>query len=206
MTDPKISRRGPGRPRGFDDATVLGAAMRLFWQEGYGGASMPQISAATGLSTSSLYNAYGSKLDLLVAALDHYSDTVLDSFMLGPLARGGDGLADVDAFLDRLAATIDAAHPRGCLTVNTIAEFRDPPPPVAACTARYRSQLRQALRAALSRARHLGEIPADAVDQRADALVPIVVAFNLLVAAHAPASETRDLLTVARTLTHRGLR
>jgi TetR/AcrR family transcriptional repressor of nem operon len=206
MTDPKISRRGPGRPRGFDDATVLGAAMRLFWREGYSGASMPQISAATGLSTSSLYNAYGSKLDLLVAALDHYSDTVLDSFMLGPLARGGDGLADVDAFLDRLAATIDATHPRGCLTVNTIAEFRDPPPPVAARTARYRSQLRQALRAALSRARHLGEIPADAVDQRADALVPIVVAFNLLVAAHAPASETRDLLTVARTLTHRGLR
>ncbi|HTF54985.1 MAG TPA: TetR/AcrR family transcriptional regulator [Pseudonocardia sp.] len=205
MTDSKISRRGPGRPRGFDDATVLGAAMRLFWRDGYSGASMPEISAATGLSTSSLYNAYGSKLDLLVAALDHYSDTVLDSFMLGPLAGGAEGLADIDAFLDRLGAAVDVTHPWGCLTVNTIAEFRDPPPAVAARTARYRSQLRQALHAALSRAHGLGEVPADAVDRRADALVPIVVAFNLLVAAQAPASETHDLLAAARSLTHRGL-
>jgi len=179
--------------------------MRLFWRDGYSRASVPEISAATGLSTSSLYNAYGSKLDLLVAALDHYSETVLDGYMVGPLARGTDGLADIDAYLDRLAATIDSTHPRGCLAVNTIAEFRDPPPAVAARTARFRNQLRHGLRAALSRASSLGEVPADAVERRADALVPIVVAFNLLVAARAPAAETRDVLTAARTLAHGGL-
>jgi hypothetical protein len=125
--------------------------------------------------------------------------------MLGPLARGANGLADIDAFLDRLAAAIDVTQPRGCLAVNTTAEFRDPPPPVAARTARYRSQLRHGLYSALSRACGLGEVPADAVDRRADALVPIVVAFNLLVAARAPAAETGDLLTAARTLAHCGL-
>jgi len=205
MTDSEICRRRPGRPRAFDEAVVLGAAMRLFWRDGYSGASVPEISAATGLSTSSLYNAYGSKLDLLVAALDHYSDTVLDRHMLGPLARGAAGLADLDAFLDRLAAAIDLTQPRGCLAVNTIAEFRDAPPPVAARTERYRCQLRHGLHAALSRACALGEVPADAVDRRTDALVPIVVAFNVLVAARAPAAETRDLLTAARTLAHAGL-
>ena len=206
MTNSEMSRRGPGRPRAFNDAAVLGAAMRLFWRDGYSGASVPEISSATGLSTSSLYNAYGSKLDLLVAALDHYSDTVLDRHLLGPLAHGADGLADIDAFLDRLAAASDVTHqPRGCLAVNTIAEFRDPPPPVAARTAHFRSQLRHGLHAALSRACGLGEVPADAVDRRADALVPIVVAFHLLVTARAPAAETRDLLTAARTLAHGGL-
>jgi TetR/AcrR family transcriptional regulator, transcriptional repressor for nem operon len=205
MTDSEISRRRPGRPRAFDEAVVLGAAMRLFWRDGYSRASVPEISAATGLSTSSLYNTYGPKLDLLVAALDHYSDTVLDRHMLGPLARGVDGLADVDAFLDRLAAAVESSHPWGCLAVNTIAEFRDPPAAVAARTARYRGQLRHSLHAALSRASGLGEVPADAVDRRADALVPIVVAFNLLVAARAPVTETRDLLTAARTLAHDGL-
>ncbi|MDT7664489.1 MAG: TetR/AcrR family transcriptional regulator, transcriptional repressor for nem operon [Pseudonocardiales bacterium] len=205
MTDSEISRRKPGRPRAFDEAVVLGAAMRLFWRNGYSRVSVPEISAATGLSTSSLYNAYGPKLDLLVAALDHYSDTVLDGYMLGPLARGADGLADIDAFLDRLAAAVESAHPWGCLAVNTIAEFRDPPAEVAARTARYRNQLHRGLHAALSRASGLGEVPADAVDRRADALVPIVVAFNLLVVARAPATETHDLLAAARTLAHGGL-
>jgi TetR/AcrR family transcriptional repressor of nem operon len=184
---------------------VLGAATRLFWRDGYGGASMPEISAVTGLSTSSLYNAYGSKLDLLVAALDHYSDTVLDRYMLGPLLRGTEGLGDVDAFLDRLGATIDADQPRGCLAVNMIAEFREATPSVAARTERYRRQLRDGLHAALSRAGGLGEIPAGAADRRADALVPIVVAFNLLVAARAPSAETRNLLSAARDLAQVGV-
>ena len=205
MSDSEIPRRRPGRPRAFDEIGVIDAVMRLFWRDGYSRVSVPDISAATGLSTSSLYNAYGPKLELLIAALDHYSDTVLDGYMLGPLVRGTEGLADIDAFLDRLAAVLESAHPWGCLTVNTIAEFRDPPAAVATRTARYRAQLRRGLCAALSRACGLDEIPADAVDRRADALAPIVVAFNLLVAARAPAAETRDLLTTARTLAHAGL-
>jgi len=44
------------------------------------------------------------------------------------------------------------------------------------------------------------------VDGGADALVPIVVAFNLLVAARAPVAESSELLTAARGLAHRGVR
>jgi TetR/AcrR family transcriptional regulator, transcriptional repressor for nem operon len=193
--------RGPGRPRGFDEAAVLGSAMRLFWRNGYAGASVPDISSATGLSTSSLYNAYGSKLDLLVAALDHYSDTVLTR-MLGPLAEGVAGLTEVDAFLDRLEATTAYRPPLGCLAVNTIAEFRDPPPAVAARTERYRTQLRYGLHAALTRAAGAGEIPPDTVTQRTDVLAPMVIAFNLLVGANAPATETRALIAAARAVAH----
>jgi TetR/AcrR family transcriptional repressor of nem operon len=199
MTNLKTSRRPPGRPRTFDEATALSAAMDLFWRDGYAAASMPDISAATGLSTSSLYNAYGSKLDLFVAALDRYLDVVM-GLMAGPLESGTAGLADIDAFLGRLAATATITPPRGCLAVNTIGEFRNPPPQVAARTKRYRKLLRRALRAALARAAAHGEIPQDTIEERTDALVPIVVAFNLLVASRAPTSETRDLLRAARTV------
>ncbi|HZZ51645.1 MAG TPA: TetR/AcrR family transcriptional regulator [Pseudonocardia sp.] len=195
-----MSKRGPGRPPAFDRTQVLDTVMRVFWRKGYAAASMPDISAATGLSTSSLYNTYGSKLDLLVAALDHYHRTWLQGVMLGPMVRGERGLADLEEFLDRLESALEPVRARGCLAVNTIAEFRDPPAPVAEQTARYRALLRAGLHAALSRAAIHGEIPAGSVESRTDSLVPMVLAFNLLVAAHAPAQESRDLLRAARAM------
>jgi AcrR family transcriptional regulator len=198
-----MSKRGPGRPPAFDRTEVLDVVMRLFWREGYAAASMPDISTATGLSTSSLYNTFGSKMDLLVAALAHYHRTVLDGFMLGPMARGERGLADVDAFLDRLQSAVELTAPRGCLAVNTISEFRDPPPPVAEHTTRYRELLRASLSAALTRAGASGEISPETVDERTDALVPMVLAVNLLVASRAPLQESLDLLRAARQLARR---
>jgi AcrR family transcriptional regulator len=198
MTTSELPARG--RPRSFDEAATIDAALDVFWRDGYARASVPAISEATSLSTSSLYNAYGSKLDLYVAALDRYLDVVVDGSMVGPLARGDAGVADVEAFLSRLGKTTRPAPPRGCLIVNTIGEFRDPPDAVAERTARYRKELRAGLRAALRRAEQIGEIPAGTAHERADAIVPIVVAFNLLVAAHAPERETRELLRTARRI------
>src|SRR5215207_7145190 len=114
MTNSDSPPRSRGRPRAFDEAQVLDAALGLFWRVGYRDASVPDISAVTGLSTSSLYNVYGSKLGLFEAALGRYLDEVIDGYMVGPLARGSAGLADVEAFLDRLEGTIDRNPARGC--------------------------------------------------------------------------------------------
>jgi AcrR family transcriptional regulator len=200
MTIPDSTTRGRGRPRAFDEAHVLDAAMDLFWRVGYADASVPDISGVTGLSTSSLYNVYGSKLGLFEAALGRYLDHVIDGYMVGPLARGSAGLADVEAFLDRLEGTIDRNPTRGCLAVNTMAEQRHLPPRLAAAPAAYRRMLRDGLRAALTRAAEQGEIPAEAVDPGIAALVPMIIGFNLLVAAGAPANETRDVLDRARAV------
>jgi AcrR family transcriptional regulator len=200
MTNSDSTTRRRGRPRAFDEAQVLDAALDLFWRVGYADASVPDISAVTGLSTSSLYNAYGSKLGLFEAALGRYLDKVIDGYMVGPLARGSAGLADVEAFLDRLERTIDRNPARGCLAVNTMAEQRHLPPRLAAAPAAYRRMLRDGLRAALTRAAEQGEIPAEAVDPGTAALVPMIIGFNVLVAAGAPAHETRDVLDRARAV------
>ena len=200
MTNSDSTTRSRGRPRAFDEAQVLDAALDLFWRVGYADASVPDISAVTGLSTSSLYNVYGSKLGLFEAALGRYLDEVIDGYMVGPLARGSAGLADVEAFLDRLEGTIDRNPARGCLAVNTMAEQRHLPPRLAAAPAAYRRMLRDGLRAALTRAAEQGEISAEAVDPGTAALVPMIIGFNLLVAAGAPAHETRDVLDRARAV------
>jgi AcrR family transcriptional regulator len=197
MTDPKTISRPPGRPRAFDETAVLDTAIDVFWRSGYGRASIADISAATGLAPSSLYNAYGSKLDLFACALDRYLDVVIGQ-VLEPLEHGSAGLADVDAFLERLGTGRRRSGPPGCLAANTIGEFRDAPPPIAERTARYRKLLRRAFRAALRRAAASGEMPAEAVAPRTEALLSIVIASSLLGAAGAPARDVRDLLRAGR--------
>ncbi len=200
MTISEAEGRRPGRPRGFEHDTVLAAATDLFWTKGFAATSVPDISAATGLSTSSLYNAFGSKLDLFTSALDRYLDTIIDEVMLGPLDRGTAGLDDVEAYLGRLDRTLALRPVRGCLVINTLTEFRDPPDAVAQRTREYRRSLRRALRVAFARAEARGEVPQGVARARADSLAPLVIAFNLLVTAGAPRAEARGVLAAARTL------
>jgi AcrR family transcriptional regulator len=197
MTYSQTMHRPRGRPRAFDEADVLDAAVDVFWRSGYGHGSIADISAATGLAPSSLYNAYGSKLNLFACALDRYLDVVIGQ-VLEPLEHGSAGLADVDAFFERLRTGRRRSGPPGCLAANTIGEFRDAPPAIAERTARYRKLLRRAFRTALARAAAGGEIPAEAVAPRAEALLSIVIASSLLSAAGAPTRDVRDLLRAAR--------
>jgi TetR/AcrR family transcriptional repressor of nem operon len=199
MTEPETVRRPRGRPRAFDETAVLDTAVDLFWRSGYTQASIADISAATGLAPSSIYNTYGSKLDLFARALDRYLDVIIGQ-LLDPLENGSAGLADVDAFFQRLATSGGQTRPPGCLAANTIGEFRDAPPLIAERIARYRKLLLRAFRAALTRAAASGEIRAEAVAPRAEALLSIVIASSLLTAAGAPNQDIRDLLRATHTL------
>ncbi len=69
-----VTERSRGRPRAFDrDRAVLDAA-RLFWRRGYSGTSTRALTAALGLSTSSLYAAFGSKAGLFEEAVRTYAE------------------------------------------------------------------------------------------------------------------------------------
>ncbi|MBK3568910.1 TetR/AcrR family transcriptional regulator [Streptomyces sp. MBT62] len=69
-----MTERHRGRPRAFDrDRAVLDAA-RLFWRRGYSGTSTRTLTAALGLSTSSLYAAFGSKAGLFEEAVRTYAE------------------------------------------------------------------------------------------------------------------------------------
>ena len=70
----RVSERTLGRPRTFDrDRAVLEAA-RLFWRRGYSGTSTRALTQALGLSTSSLYAAFGSKAQLFEEAVRTYAE------------------------------------------------------------------------------------------------------------------------------------
>jgi len=68
-----------GRPRGFSESEVLEAAAGAFVLGGYEGTSIDDLVKALNLHRGSLYQAFGSKHALFIAALRHYIETHLVS-------------------------------------------------------------------------------------------------------------------------------
>lgn len=69
-----------GRHREFDVQEVLDAALDVFWQKGYEGASYADLTSATGVERPGLYSAFGNKESLFKQALDRYYDHYLAFF------------------------------------------------------------------------------------------------------------------------------
>ncbi len=113
------------RPREFAETEVLDRAMETFWSRGYEGTSVDDLVGATGLSRSSIYQAFGNKRELLDAALGHYVQTVVAS-MLAELESDSAGLGEIEAFFARIASIATDVPDRGalgCFMTNTIAEL-----------------------------------------------------------------------------------
>ena len=112
-----------GRPREFDEDTVLEAATQRFWNNGYEATSMRDLADSTGMTTPSLYNAFGDKRAIYRLVLDRYVRLALESCAA---IFGGDGtpLRALERYFD---ATIEEAladnRHKGCFVVNTALEM-----------------------------------------------------------------------------------
>lgn len=136
--------------------------MQLFWQRGYEAASLQDLQAATGLSKSSLYQTYPSKLAWFEAAFDHYCRQRRRD-LLEQLQRSESPLAYVR---QRLLGVLDDSGldgvPRGCMLVNVANEFSQNEPRVAQAVRRATEGFCQVFRMALEQAQGCGELGGEA--------------------------------------------
>ena len=71
---------GPGRPKDLGKrAAILGAATRLFIEQGFDGVSMDQIAAAAGVSKLTVYSHFGDKETLFAAVASNYCEQQVPS-------------------------------------------------------------------------------------------------------------------------------
>jgi AcrR family transcriptional regulator len=106
-----------GRPRGFCEEAALEAAMRVFWEKGYEGATLSDLTEAMGINRSSMYTTFGDKEALFQRAIARYAEgpaAYVRKALKEPTAR-----AVVEALLrGALELLTDSSHPRGCLSVQ----------------------------------------------------------------------------------------
>ncbi len=109
-----------GRKRTFDKQEALDKATRVFWENGYAGTSLTDLTAAIGINKPSLYAAFGNKEQLFASSIEHYMSTY------GMPALGSFCDSITPSFKERLRgylyALIDAhtnsETPIGCFFVN----------------------------------------------------------------------------------------
>jgi AcrR family transcriptional regulator len=193
MNSESVAARS-GRPLGFDRAEMLDRLMTLFWHVGYDGVTQQQMAAATGLSTSSLYNSFGTKIEIFREAVGEYLRQM--QVVTEPLEHGSRGREDVLETLSRLEAVLRGPNAGfGCLA--TTAMSRPVDEQVAAATRGYREQLRSGFRAAMERSRELGETTSDP-ELLARVLTAAVLGTLVIARADSGGAELSEHLRAAR--------
>ncbi len=192
------NQSGLGRPREFALDDAARAAMGVFWDLGYEGASLPDLIEGTGLSRGSLYKAFGDKKGLLLAALDQYMAAGLKA--TGDLlSQPGSVKSAIRASLLRYAAlSAGKAGRRGCLVVAMATEMAAQDPDIADRTARMFRRLQQLYAGAIVRGQANGEIPER--DEQALARLLVCLAQGMRVLGKTGATEADMIAMVDNTM------
>lgn len=148
-----------GRPRAFDRNVALRTAMEVFWERGYEGTSVSDLTGALGINRPSLYAAFGCKEALFREAVELYNrveGAATEAAMRNaPTARGA-----VEAMLrNNAAAYVHPANPPGCMVVLSAAIGTPETSEVRAFLAGIRRQAEEALRDRIARGVADGELP-----------------------------------------------
>ena len=109
------------RPREFDHDEVLRIAFDRFWRSGVRGTSLADIARDAGVQRGSLYNAFGSKEALFLAAYERYAGDYLG--VVEKALSTGTLRKRLTAFFDVTIKNMCAGSPpRGCPTTRALME------------------------------------------------------------------------------------
>jgi len=106
-------------------------AMTLFSEKGYQSTSVADILKAAGANSGSLYYAFPTKQDLLLAVLEAYRDGI-EPMLLAPAWEGvDDPIEKIFALLARYRAALEMTEcVYGCPIGSLALEIHEPDPPV----------------------------------------------------------------------------
>jgi AcrR family transcriptional regulator len=149
-----------GRPRGFCEDTALEAAMRVFWEKGYEGTSLTDLTDAMGINRASLYSSFGDKETLFRRALARYGEgpaSYLKAALQEPTAR-----RVVEALLKGVVDLLgNPKNPRGCLSTQGALATGLGAEPIKNALIGWRKGAEAEIQKRFKRARTEGDLPED---------------------------------------------
>ena len=147
------------RPREFDEAVALDAAMDCFWREGYEATSVRDLAARMGITGTSLYNAFGDKRSLFRQALQRYAERSTRE-RIARLESTLPPKQAVRAFLGEIVErSLDDLDRRGCLLVNSALEIAPHDAELGAAIAARLGEIEAFFRRTVTAAQADGSVP-----------------------------------------------
>ncbi|GAB3220934.1 TetR/AcrR family transcriptional regulator [Spirosoma arcticum] len=142
----------------FDTEPLLDKAMHLFWRQGYETTSVQDLGKELDLHPGSVYNTFGDKHTLFLAALDRYAVTA-GCFIPNLLRQPGSYRGAIENVFQTSVTLLGTEEGRrGCLMTNTAMERADHDVDVSRKVAAYQHNLEEALTETLNGAQAHGEI------------------------------------------------
>src|SRR5262249_52413812 len=168
----KEPERRLGRPRAYDPEVALQRAMDAFWDGGFSGTSLDDLSEKTGMNRPSLYAAFGDKQALYLKTMESYlaARRVGISAVLSGERPLRDALGEIyQRMIDRFLAGEHGA--RGCYLIGTAVTEAVQNPKVRQTLVKSVAELDEVFRATFAAAQARGEL-----DKKADPQALAVVA------------------------------
>lgn len=112
-----------GNKRQFDEEVVLDQMAFHFWKHGYSATKVDQLSNITGLTKTSLYNAFGNKEVLFTRSINFYVERSIKK-MLGYLNTDLKLSTCLEKIFKDSFLSLDEEHLScGCFLTNSIVEL-----------------------------------------------------------------------------------
>ena len=147
------------RPRDFDEAVALDAAIECFRQHGYEATSVRDLTACMGIGPTSLYNSFGDKRALFIKALERY----VNCSVRARLKRLESSLPPKQAVRTLIEDVIERSLTDrtrgGCLLINSALEIAPHDPELGAEIAKRLSEIEGFFRRSIVAAQTSGVIP-----------------------------------------------
>jgi AcrR family transcriptional regulator len=160
MAETTLTSAKLGRPRAFSEEAALEAAMRVFWEKGYEGASLTDLTEAMGISRPSLYATFGDKEALFLRAIEQYANG--PAHYLRAALQEPTAYAVIEALLRGAVKLLaDPGNPRGCLSVQGGLACSTAAEPIKEALIAWRKKGEAEILKRLKRARTEGDLPAE---------------------------------------------
>lgn len=179
------------RPKTHTNDSLASAAMAVFWQQGFKATSLDELVRSTGVSRQGIYQDFGGKRSLFLAALKRYSHEVV-SPAFAQVEKPNADLAALERYfltqIDR-AESVGLPGP-GCLIANTMTEIAPHDPEICGLVNAHNERLHNGFVNAFRNERRQKNLREDSERNEALAATTVVFAQGLWSASRAISVST----------------